>query len=801
MERKHPLAKCEDCPLATVGRFVPSAGPEKADVAFVGEAPGAQEARSGVPFSGPSGQLLDIVMAHHGIDREEVFVTNACLCRPPDNGTPPQSAILACRDRLDAELEERGVRTAVALGNSAAQALLDQSGVTKLRIGPGRPAKRVDGVHVITTLHPAAALRQGDLFPHIVNDVAKVVTPVRKWEPPTYVVADDEESALALLTQLDLKPGPFAVDIEVGIDKETSFDHPNHYDMLCVGIAYERGKVLVLGENCWGSDAVVELFRKVLLNHNLIFQNGKFDKAGLFPVVGEIHVWFDTMLASYTFDERPGVHGLDYQGQEHLGAPNWKGVLKPYLEGTNGSYANVPRPILYKYNAYDCGVTYDLWEWYEARYQNEEAGADLRRVHDFLVEAANQLMFIEMNGYPIDIPLLNEMTVTYLEVLDKSVEHINEVIGHKDYGPKSQKWAGLNPNSPDQVKAYLADHGIFTESTDEQHMTYILEKVKEKPNEPGWAEVRAFCEALLAHRTEAKLYGTYVKGVRKRLYGGRVHPTFNLHGTTSGRLACRNPNLQNIPRGSDIRRLYVPSKPDHVLVGVDYSQAELRVLSYLAGDTYFRDIFNADEEDLFDNLTPIMYPGYTKEMHLAGLISNDVWKEMRIRIKAFVYGLAYGRKHYSIAAEFDIPVPEAKGMMDNFFSVIPEIVEFRNETMQKVLRGEDLVSPWGRHRRYTLVTKENRDKTLNEALSFLPQSTASDMCLDALIRIRPQLKGIGWLRNTVHDALYAECHENDAEEVAQMMDYEMVQSGKKIVGDYVLIKTDAHIARNWKELD
>jgi DNA polymerase I-like protein with 3'-5' exonuclease and polymerase domains len=121
--------------------------------------------------------------------------------------------------------------------------------------------------------------------------------------------------------------------------------------------------------------------------------------------------------------------------------------------------------------------------------------------------------------------------------------------------------------------------------------------------------------------------------------------------------------------------------------------------------------------------------------------------------------------------------------------------------MQKVLRGEDLVSPWGRHRRYTLVTKENRDKTLNEALSFLPQSTASDMCLDALIRIRPQLKGIGWLRNTVHDALYAECHENDAEEVAQMMDYEMVQSGKKIVGDYVLIKTDAHIARNWKELD
>src|SRR5690606_19843919 len=136
-----------------------------------------------------------------------------------------------------------------------------------------------------------------------------------------------------------------------------------------------------------------------------------------------------------------------------------------------------------------------------------------------------------------------------------------------------------------------------------------------------------FCKALLAHRSEAKLYGTYVKGIRKRLYGGRVYPTYNLHGTTTGRLACRNPNLQNIPRDSSIRRMYVPAKEENVLIGIDYSQAELRVLSYLAGDTYFRDIFNADNEDVFDNLTPLLYPDAIKPAPDAPAADHAAWRE------------------------------------------------------------------------------------------------------------------------------------------------------------------------------
>ena len=111
-ERKHPLAKCEECPLQVGGKLVSSEGPEKASIAFVGEAPGIQEARGERQFVGPSGKLLNLVLRHHNIDRDEVFLSNATLCRPNDGSAPTKSAISACRPRLLGELEDRGVELA-----------------------------------------------------------------------------------------------------------------------------------------------------------------------------------------------------------------------------------------------------------------------------------------------------------------------------------------------------------------------------------------------------------------------------------------------------------------------------------------------------------------------------------------------------------------------------------------------------------------------------------------------------------------------------------------------------------------
>jgi DNA polymerase-1 len=543
--------------------------------------------------------------------------------------------------------------------------------------------------------------------------------------------------------------------------------------MLCVGLAYGPDAAIVIGEQALKDPGVIGALRELLRAKRLIAQNGKFDLAGLYPHVGALDLYFDTMLAHYVLDERPGNHSLDQMGQEYLGAPDWKGVIKRYV-GPRDGYGVVPRDVLYKYNAYDSVVTYRLAQLFKAHLLEQ----GLRDVHDFLVRASNQLMYLELNGIAIDRQYLDELTDQYLLSLEGIEKEISEAAG-----------TDLNPRSPLQIKKWLAENGVDTDSTNEETLKVLVDHPRTPDN------VRIFCIVLLKYRREHKLYSTYIKGVRKRMYRGRVYPTFLLHGTTTGRLACRNPNLQNIPRESSIRRLYVPSKRDtNVFVHTDYSQAELRVLSYLAEDKYFRDIF-ATGRDLFDELTPVLYPHARRDT-----MDPAAWKELRIRVKAYVYGLAYGRSEFSIASEYKLTVADAKRGMNAFFEVIPEIVEFREKTRTRVLSGEDLITPRGRHRRFWLITDENRDAVMNEALAFLPQSTASDMTLDALAELRPKLRGIGFIRNIIHDAMIVECHRDNAEMVAKMMDDEMVKAAERIVGDYVPFATESKIGLSWGDV-
>jgi DNA polymerase-1 len=579
------------------------------------------------------------------------------------------------------------------------------------------------------------------------------------------------------------------VDIEVDIEKDTAFDHPNQYGMLCVGIGYDKSKVVVFSESVMGSQQIRDELGDLLRGFRIVAQNGKFDLAGLYPLVGSLDLYFDTMLASYVFDERPGIHGLKYMAVEYLGTPQYDEEIKKYV-GPKDGYGAIPRDLLYKYNAYDVACTYDMYLLWNQRFSSADNGAQLRQVHDFLVAASNQLMYVELNGITVDREYLKKLDAEYLERLH-AIEDELDIIVQKDY----DKRGGINPRSPMQVKAYLSDMGIKVDTTAADTLELIQEKTSKPDASEEYQEVNRFVSTMLKHRREAKLHGTYVKGIAKRMYRGRVYPTFLLHGTTTGRLACRNPNMQNIPRESSIRKLFVPSKHDHVFVQTDYSQAELRVLSYLAKDTYFRDIFNDGTIDVFDDLTPILYPHADRSQ-----MTKEEWKELRIRVKAYVYGVSYGRSEFSIASEFDISVREARAGMERFFSVIPEIVDFRNNTRQRVLEGGDLVTPWGRRRRYALITDENKDAIMNEALAFMPQSTASDMCVQALTWTRPQLKGLGWIRNIVHDSLLVECHEEDAEEVTAIIEKNMIDSAKTIVGDYVKFAVESTVGKSWGDV-
>lgn len=800
--RKHPLAKCEECPLREVGAYVPTKVAAWQDdinllpettIAVVGEAPGLREANRGEPFIGPSGQLLNRVLDYHGIDREDVTLTNAVLCRPPDNATPPKLAVACCAPRLVEDL--RGHDRILALGNTAAQPLLaTNQGILALRVGPRRPAK-MPGVQaeVVPTIHPAACLRSGDRFPDLVTDVGKLKSHFVHWEPPKYVVLDDEENALEAIRQLNVMVNRGTVDrlyldIEAGIDKDNSFDHPNRYQLLCIGVGYAKGKVAVFGEIALTFQTVIDALRDLFNRVRLAAQNGKFDLGGLYPKFGDLRLWFDTMLAHYVLDERPGGHGLGTMGLELLGTPNWKNDVAKYLTAGK-NYANIPRPILYKYNAYDVGVGWDLMETFEVQLEQPIAIEEgdfvlpefrkLRDVHDFLVAASNQLKFLELNGIAIDRAYSLELSAEFLGEQEIMETQFDEMVDH-DYDKKG----GINPRSPKQVKAFLADNKINVKTTDADMLEQLLGNVLQRK---GMEKVRDFVELLLKHRKSAKKHGTFVKGIRERTYRGRVYTTYLLHGTTSGRTASRNPNLQNIMRDKRIRRQFVVTKPGNVFVHGDYKQAEGRVITTLAQDEYLRSIFSDPDVDLFDNLSDQLYG-----------IGN--WaKEERVRTKAYFYGLSYGRDAYSIALEYGMSVRDAEKGLADFFDLIPSVAAWQRRVKRRILDGKDLITPFGRSRRFMLITKENKKDVLNEGLSFLPQSTASDICLSALIRLRPMLRGKAFIRLTIHDALVAECAEENRIEVMEIMTRVMVEEGRRFT-DYVPFAADFSFGTNWGEL-
>ncbi len=778
--RKHPNAKCEECPLLEDSVFVPSDGPDKADIVLVGEAPGLNEGRQGKPFVGASGKLLNRILSNSGIDREEVFITNVCLCRPKDNANPPVSAIKACSERLKGEIDERGATTIVALGNFAAKAITGSTrGITKLRVGPPKTSDKFPGVRIIPTFHPAASLYNADVFPDIVTDFGKIKgeSNVRVlWSPPEIKIFDDRIQADRVLQELrQLRTPDVALDIEVGFEKDEHFIHPDRYRLLCVGISHRANTAVVIGENALRNGGVQNQLGGLIGDKGIIAQNGKFDLAGLYylnPEGAKHALSFDTMLAHYTVDERRGTHSLDQLAIEFLGSPDWKSEVHRYL-GSSKNYADIPRDVLYKYNAYDASNTFLLKDYLSGRMESE----DTTELHEFLVRSSSTLMMMELNGVAVDMDYLDQLTEEYLNDIEAEVHDLKQMVELPDY----------NPNSWQQVQQVLKDVFLVPKSRVPNTRKETIAGLQGYAAKKGNKDLYSFCEKHLKYKEDAKAYGTYIKGIRSRIYRGRVHPSFLLHGTVTGRLSSRNPNLQNIPRDSKIRRQFVATDTDHVLIQADYRQAELRVVACMARDAYLRDVLSNPARDIHSEVaTRFFGTGFTKDQ--------------RVRAKAVVFGLTYGREAYSLAMEYGWSIREAQTYINEFFELIPDVVRWRQETIERVMEGGDLVTPFGRHRRYWLITKENHKDVIKESYAFLPQSTASDINLEAANRLA-RLGLWDYLRIPVHDAIIFEMPKDRVTEVIPIIRHTMEEVGEEVFDGYLPFPVDITMGQSWGDLD
>ena len=782
-KRKHPDAICEECPLYERGKYVPTdyQGNTSADFILLGEAPGPTEARHQKPFVGMAGKLLDATLEEVGIDKSKAVLTNTCLCHPPANETPTPAAVKACKPAFKSLVKEVKPKYVVAMGNTAAGAMLNRATrITKDRVGPPKPMK---DYAVIPTVHPAACLRNPNMFPMLAADLKKLNPKATKqWVPPNFKVFDDEPTALRAIAQLSANVlyDILVVDLEVGEEKDESFGHPN--TLLSIGIAYKSGAAIVIGEKALKSAKVRKAVSALLQTKKLVCHNAKYDLGVLYRMgFGTFKIHLDTMLMAYTIDEVPGTKGLKYLAKELLGAPDWDADIKPYVTGKDGSWSKIPKDMLYTYNAYDVACTWEL-----ISILSERMDKDDWRLHSFLCEASDQLMLIESEGIYIDRHELDRLSVEMeLNIGDAKKELQNlggEYINKCSDKVKElmQKNGGFNPNSPLQVSGVLkAMSGITFTSTDAETLGTLVNKP-----EP----LKSFAKKMLYYRKITKLYGTYVKGTSERIdEDGRVRTSYLLHGTETGRLSARNPNVQNVPRTNEygnIRKVYAAS-PGYRFVYADYSNIEGRVVAVLSGDKKMIELMQDPKSDIHSTVAESIF-------------GPDFTKPQRTVAKSVVHGTNYVRTPHGIAEGLGIPVGEATKVYNGYHRLFPGVKPWQAAIKHQVLNTDEvLITPYGRKRRFALIIPDNAEDVFKEAVAFKPQSIGSDICLAAAV----QLKREGFaVRLLVHDGIGIEVPEAEVDEAVVRIREVMMERARDFT-TVVPFFVDVQVGSSWGEVD
>lgn len=335
---------------------------------------------------------------------------------------------------------------------------------------------------------------------------------------------------------------PTAIDIET--TGNLGVEHtPEEVNLLSISF-YQAGQppIVLLGarrktlpSNPFTPDQLNDLAAKLPQFTKAIYHNGKFDVRVLNRILGaELCVWFDTMLAHHVLNMAAGDHKLKHLAKLYLGADDWEAGINKYTKG-GGYYENIPDQQLVQYNGYDVYWTYKLWELFAPQIEADE---NFEKAYYFEMEIAKFLLKVEKVGIPFDTKYASELGMN----LEIKAEDLRNRLSNLTRKPS------FNPNSPKQVKEWLEAEGHPVKSTDEKHITELMES---RPP----IDVYRFCKNLLAYRKATKMRGTYVVGWQKHEREGRVHPTFLVHGTSTGRLSSTGPNAQNVPRDKEIRRL------------------------------------------------------------------------------------------------------------------------------------------------------------------------------------------------------------------------------------------------------
>lgn len=752
-------------------------GPKDAKIILLGEAPGAEEDRSGIPFSGSSGKLLNQMLASAGIERELCYVTNVVKIQPPRNDfdifyldkkrRQPSPILQQSIRELHTEIAEIHPNVIVAMGNEALRAITGRVGISSWR---GSILSSPLG-KCIPTLHPAYVLRMYQSRPIVELDLKRVLeestSPEVKIPTQRFDINPSFERVCQYLSQ------PFK---RVAFDIETTSCGPGRVLTRCLGLSGELNhaicipfissvsnpmqvgqKVLFEPTNTgsslcstWNSVEEYEILRlldKLFRDPSIekIAQNMGFDVPILAREFGFsfANVHMDTMLAHHTcYCELP--KGLDFLTSIY--------TRTPYYSDYDSS---VDRET-WVYNCYDASVTYEISQRLDGELR-EMGVADY--YYSIKHPAALALLRAETRGILIDNVERAKRTIAARTERDRLEQEIRKVVNNPDFNCRSDK----------QIKDYLYGtlklKPVFKTDPKTREKRITSDKHARDALRLSYPEHCGILNLFSDHSTIDTLLSNFLE--KPLGSDGRVRTHYNAAGTDTDRLSSSEPmfdvgtNLQNIPKG-DFRRMFI-ADDGWQLLKADLSQAEFRIVCWLGKIFRIIDRYATDPD--FDVHTWVASLIFNKPENLIERKRSDGKLSERDIAKNGVYGGNYDMQFKKAALVYKMPVEQAKFVLEKYRnSAVPEVPQWWLSVQAVINSTRRTTNPLGRTRLWFDRLDQDLYRT---AYSDSAQSIVSGVINRAFALLDEILdETFSFPLLQVHDEIVTPCRTEHVQEVA-----------------------------------
>ncbi len=579
---------------------------------------------------------------------------------------------------------------------------------------------------------------------------------------------------------------------EIAVDTETSSLDPHQADLIGISLSSKIGKACYIpvghkSDKCIDKNFVLEKLKPLLEDSSVkkIGQNIKFDFIVLFNQGIELNSMEDTMLMSYALDAGKNRHNMDTLSEIHLGH---KPIAFKDLVGSGKKEINFSDVAIDKakdYAAEDADITLRLYKKFKKNLKTEK----MSNIYEVFEKPMIKILaFMEIEGIKIDSKFLKVLSSKFQKKIQKIQSDVFK-ISKKEFNIASPKQLGeIIYNDLKIANLKKTKKGSFATSAS------VLEDLAFKGHK--------FPQLVLDWRQLSKLKNTYSETLPEHINPKtrRVHTSFLLAATSTGRLASSDPNLQNIPikseDGRDIRKAFIAEK-DYSLISADYNQIEMRILADIADVKELKKAFKNNED--IHSLTA---------SQIFNVDIKKVNQDQRRKAKAINFGIIYGISQYGLAKQINVSNFEAEEFLNSYFAKFPEIKDYMDKTIKFCRKSGYVNNIFGRRSHFISINDKNyniRNFQERAAINAPIQGSASEIMRLAMMRLSKRLSEKKFQKTRmllqIHDELIFETPKNEAKRISKIIIEEMTGVANSDQHSFSIpLTVDINIGDNWGAL-